>query len=86
MPKAHPKEFRDDVVAVAQRREAAVTTKHIAQDFGISGTCLQHWMRKARTEDRSRSGTTATESAWLHDLRKRNRVREQENEVLRCAP
>jgi len=28
MPKAYPKEFRDDVVAVAQRREAGVTIKH----------------------------------------------------------
>jgi len=35
MPKAYPKEFRDDVVAVAQRREAGVTIKQIAQDFGI---------------------------------------------------
>jgi len=29
------KEFRDDVVAVAQRREAGVTIKQIAEDFGI---------------------------------------------------
>ena len=35
MPKAYPKEFRDDVVAVAQRREAGVTIKQIAEDFGI---------------------------------------------------
>jgi len=33
MPKAYPKEFRDDVVAVAQRREPGVTIKQIAEDF-----------------------------------------------------
>lgn len=35
MPKAYPNEFRDDVVAVAQRREGGVTIKQIADDFGI---------------------------------------------------
>ncbi len=35
MPKPYPREFRDDVVAVAQRREAGVTIKQIAEDFGI---------------------------------------------------
>jgi transposase len=34
MPKAYPRDFRDGVVAVAQRREAGVTIKQIAQDFG----------------------------------------------------
>ena len=36
VPKPYPREFRDDVVAVAQRREAGVTIKQIADDFGIS--------------------------------------------------
>jgi hypothetical protein len=33
MPKAFPKEFRDDVVAIAMRREASFA--QIAKDFGI---------------------------------------------------
>ena len=82
MPKAYPKEFRDDVVAVAQRREAGVTIKQIAEDFGISETCLQNWLRKSEIEAAARPGTTAAESAEPRDLRKRNRVLEQENEVL----
>lgn len=32
MPKAHPREFRDDVVAVARRGEAPVA--EVAKDFG----------------------------------------------------
>ena len=50
MPKIYPKKFRDDVVAVAQRREPGVTIKQIAEDFGISETCLQNWLRKSEIE------------------------------------
>jgi transposase-like protein len=85
MPKAYPREFRDDVVAVAQRREDGVTIKQIAEDFGISEACLQNWLRKAEIEAGHRPGTTAAESAELRELRKRNRLLEQENEVLRRA-
>ena len=85
MPKAYPREFRDDVVAVAQRREARVTIKQIADDFGISEGFLLNWLRQAEVEAGKRPGTTAAESAELWELRKRNRLLEQENEVLRRA-
>ena len=32
MPKPYPKEFRDDVVRVAQQRESGVTLKQVAKD------------------------------------------------------
>ncbi len=35
MPKAYPREFCYDIVAVAQLREAGVTIKQVAEDFGI---------------------------------------------------
>jgi transposase len=38
MPAPHPKEFRDDVVAVARKGEASVA--QVAKDFGISESCL----------------------------------------------
>ena len=85
MPKPYPREFRDDVVAVGRGREDGVTIKQIATDFGISETCLQNWMRQADIEDGNRPGTTVTESVELRELRKRNRLLEQENEVLRKA-
>ena len=85
VPKAYPREFRDDVVAVAQRREPGVTIKEIADDFGISETCLQNWLRQADVEAGRKSGVTSSESAELRELRKRNRLLEQENEVLRRA-
>lgn len=83
MPRPHPKEFRDDVVAVARRGEAPVA--EIAKDFGISESCLRNWLPRADVEDGHRPGTPTQESAELRELRRRNRLLEQENEVLRRA-
>jgi transposase len=52
---------------------------------GISESCLAHWLRAADVEDGARSGVTREESAELRELRERNRLLEQENEVLRKA-
>ena len=83
MPKPYPREFRDDVVAVARRGEAPV--KQIAKDFGISESCLHRWVRRAEIEDGAREGLTLAEEAEIRELKKRNRLLEQENEVLRRA-
>lgn len=82
MPKPYPQEFRDDVVQVARQREERVTIKQVAKDFGISESCLTNWMRQADVEDGARPGKTREDSAELRDLRRRNRLLEQENEVL----
>ena len=83
MPKAFPEEFRNDVVAVARKREAPIA--QIAKDFGISEACLHRWLKLADIEDGVRPGVTASENAELRELRKRNRTLEQENEILRRA-
>lgn len=83
MPKAFPEEFRRDVVAVAQRKQAPLS--RIARDFGISESCLHRWVRRAEIEDGVREGLTLAEEAEIRELRKRNRLLEQENEVLRRA-
>lgn len=83
MAKPYPKEFRDDVVAVARKGQAPLI--QIAKDFGISEACLHSWLKKADTEDGNRPGLTDTERAELRELKKRNRLLEQENEVLRRA-
>ena len=83
MPRPHPKEFRDDVVAVARRGEAPIA--QIAKDFGISESCLRAWLQRADVEDGHRPGVTSAESAELRELKRRNRLLEQENEILRRA-
>ena len=83
VPKPHPREFRDDVVAVARKGEAPIA--EIAKDFGISESCVRNWLAKAAVEDGRRPGVSTSEPAELKDLRRRNRLLEQENEVLRRA-
>ena len=75
MPKPYPQEFRDDVVRVARQREEGVTIKQVAKDFGISESCLTNWMTQADRE----------ELAELREAKRRIRLLEQENEVLRRA-
>ena len=85
MPRPFPREFRDDVVAVARRREPGVTLRQVAEDFGISEASLTNWLKKADIEDGTRVGSTAADQAENRELRKRLRLLEQENEVLRRA-
>jgi transposase len=83
VPKPFPVEFRRDVVAVARKGEAPLN--QIAKDFGISEATLHNWLKKADVEDGVRPGLTAADAAEVRELKRRNRLLEQENEVLRRA-
>ena len=83
MTKPYPKEFRDDVVAVARKGQGSL--KQIAKDFGISEGSLANWMKQADIEDGHRPGLTDADRAELREAKKRIRLLEQENEVLRRA-
>ncbi len=83
MAKAYPKEFRDDVVAVARKGQAPLS--QIAKDFGISEGSLSNWMKRADIEDGRRPGLSEAERKELREANKRIRLLEQENEVLRRA-
>ena len=76
MPRLFPREFREDVVRVARGREAGVTLEQVA---------LQKWLRRVEIEEGTHPGVTRAESAELREMRRRNRLLEQENEVLRRA-
>lgn len=83
MPRPCPEEFRRDVVAVARRGEIPLT--QVAKDFGISEGTVTNWLRRADVDDGVKPGVTTVENAELRELRKRNRLLEQENEILRRA-
>lgn len=85
MPKPFPREFREDVVRVARNRDSKTTIEQIARDFGVHPQTLQTWLRKADVEDGVKSGVTEEQNAELRELKRRNRLLEQENEVLRRA-
>lgn len=85
MPKMFPKEFRDDVVRVARNREPGVTIAQVAKDFSIHPGILEKWLYRDRVDHGETPGATTQENAELRELRKRNRLLEQEVEVLRRA-
>ena len=85
MPRPYPREFREDVIGVARNRGDGVRIKDIAADFGISESCLTNWLAAADVEDGIKPGVTAAENGELRAARKRIRLLEQENEVLRRA-
>ncbi len=85
VPKPYPQEFRDDVVRVARDRGEGVTIEQVAKDFGVHPMTLHKWMRRADIDEGRSPGVSATESAELREARKRIRLLEQENEVLRRA-
>jgi transposase len=85
VPKQFPKEFRDDVVNVALAREQGVTLEQIATDFGVHPMTLSKWLRAADVEDGVKPGASTDQLAELREAKKRIRLLEQENEVLRRA-
>jgi len=56
-----------------------------SRDLSIAESCLRNWLRRADVEDGVRPGTTAADNAELREAKKRIRLLEQENEVLRRA-
>ena len=51
----------------------------------LSESCLRNWLHQADVEDGAKPGVTKSESTELREARKRVRLLEQENEVLRRA-
>jgi transposase len=85
MPQSYRKEFRDDVVRVALNRNEKTTIAQIAKDFGVHEGTIAKWLRQADIDAGNKPGKSTDESAELRELRRRTRLLEQENEVLRRA-
>lgn len=62
-----------------------MTLEQIAADFGIHPMTLSKWIRQADIDDGHKPGVSTCESGELREARKRIRLLEQENEVLRRA-
>ena len=83
MPRARPPEFRQRAVELARLREKPLA--RIADDLGISESCLRGWVAKADIEDGRRPGLTSDERAELVELRRELRVAKMEVEILKRA-
>jgi transposase len=83
MPAPHPPEFRQRAVHLAH--EGAAPVAKIAKDLGISESCLRNWMAQADADENGGPRLTSAEKKELAELRRKNRLLEQENEILRRA-
>ena len=83
MSRPFPVEFRRDVVAVARKGQAPL--RQVAKDFGISEAALHRWLKQADIDEGLRAGVGSEQSTETLQLKKRNRLLEQENEILRRA-
>ena len=62
-----------------------MTIERIEKDFGVHPMTLQKWLQRAAVDDGSKPGQSRSEGAELREARKRIRLLEQENEMLRRA-
>ncbi len=84
MPKPCLREFREDVVRVGAG-EPGVPLRQVAKDFGISESCLTNWVAQADRVAGVKPGPTREDHGELREAKRRIRLLEQENEVLRRA-
>ena len=81
--KSYPLEFKLDAVALARENGAQVA--QVARDLGIAKTTLMNWVRKGEKDDTPRSNLSQADMSELRELRRRNKLLEQEAEVMRRA-
>ena len=82
MPAPHSPEFRRRALdLVAQGNPVART----ARDLGISESCLRNWMNRDAIDSGTKPGLTTDERKELVEARRRIRVLEMENEILKRA-
>src|ERR1700678_407955 len=85
MPKPYPREFREDVVAVARGREPGVTLEQMAGDFGVHPITLSKWLRRPDVNDGVKPGVPGDQPAELREARKRIRLVERDRELERIG-
>nr|MDQ6947204.1 transposase [Actinomycetota bacterium] len=66
MPRPHPPEFRQRAVQLARLHEKPVS--RIAEDLGISDSCLRGWMKQADVDEGRREGLSAADRDELVEL------------------
>jgi transposase-like protein len=83
MPRPHPPEFRQRAVELARLRDKPIS--EIAEDLGISDSCLRNWVAQADVDDGTKAGLSSREREELVELRREARTLKLENEILKRA-
>ncbi|WP_169583785.1 MULTISPECIES: transposase [Microbacterium] len=82
MPAPHSPEFRRRALDLVAQGNAVAQT---ARDLGISESCLRNWMNRDAIDSGAKPGLTSDERKELVEARRRIRVLEMENEILKRA-
>ena len=59
--------------------------RQTAKDFGVAESCLNRWLSPDEIETGDRPGVTEAEAAETRELKKRNKILEEEDLILRRA-
>jgi transposase len=80
----YPPEFRAQAIDLA--RSTGKPIAQVAQDLGLHAETLRLWVRQAERDDGVRQeGLTTTERDELRQLRRENRILQEEREILKKA-
>ena len=81
----YSEEFKRDAVALVK---AGATQREVCRDLGVSKSAMSKWVADAERAERGlplAKDLPAAEDAKVRELIRRNKLLEQENEVLRRA-
>ena len=81
----YSEEFRNDAVALVR---AGASQREVCRDLGVSKSAMSEWVADAERADQglpAAKDLPASEVAKVRELMRRNKLLEQENEVLRRA-
>ena len=84
--RVHPKEFKEEAVALAQKREKPIS--QVAKDLGLNENVLRRWMHESEVAVsgvRVFPGHGKPRDEELIRLRKENKALKNANEILKKA-
>ena len=79
----YPEEFRTQAVALV--RTGGVPLAQAARDLNVNPETLRLWVKQADVDAGRRDGLTTAERSELTQLRRENRIRKEEREILKKA-
>lgn len=85
MPKPYPKEFCEGFIRVVLNLDENTTIGQIAKAFGVHEATLGKWILQVEIDAGNKPGDTAEDSAELRVFRRRARLLEYKDDVLRHA-
>lgn len=81
----YSEEFKNDAVALVR---AGASQREVCRDLGVSKSAISNWVSAVDRKERglpAADDVSPAEDARIRELMRRNRLLEQENEVLRRA-